>query len=112
MLGRDEALAAMLDASRKRRPVMEESGRQARLAQALGDAERAWDLARDRTRFGIRRALAPMLAVRAASTALLAAAHAVNTEAGLPLLTREVRDEVVREVFWASRRMATEARRA
>jgi hypothetical protein len=71
----------------------------------LRDAVQRWDATRTRTRFAIRRALAPMLVARAASARLLAAAHAVNAEAGDPLLPREVHAEVVREVYWAARRL-------
>jgi len=100
-----ECYDAMLHASRARRPAMDEIGRSVRLAQALHDATLNWQGVRDRTRFGIRRALAPMLVARAASARLLAAAHAVNAEAGDPLLPREVHAEVVREVYWAARRL-------
>jgi hypothetical protein len=85
-------------------------GREIRLAWALRDSVREWEMARSRTRFGIRRALGPMLAERAVSAVLLAAARATNEAAGGPLRDAEVVAEVRREVYWASRRTARDAR--
>ena len=108
---RDAALAAMRAEAARRMPALDAIGRDARMAWLLDDAVATWDLARQRTRFGIRRALGPLLAERRPSAELLAAARATNTEAGGPLRDAEVVAEVRREVYWAARRAAKEARR-
>jgi hypothetical protein len=102
----DPALAAMRRAAAERMPGMDAAGRDMRMAWLLNDAVRDWDMARDRARFGLRRALAPMLVARAPSAALVAAARAVNAAAGGPLRDVEVIGEVRREVYWAARRSA------
>jgi hypothetical protein len=105
--GRDDfaaALATLKEAAAKRYPEMAADGRDMRMAHALHDAVQRWELTRGRAKFAIRRALAPMLAERAASARLLAAARAVNAEAGAPLTDLDVLGEVRREVFWAARR--------
>jgi len=104
VMARDEALASLLAAGAERMPRMAACGRDMRLAWALDDAVAAWRMGRDRTRFALRRALAPMLAERAPSARLLAVARSINLDAGGALLEREVLDEVRREVYWAARR--------
>lgn len=106
MMARGEALAPLQAAAAARLPAMDASGRDMRLAWALDDAIAGWKRARERTRFAVRRALAPLLAERAPSARLLLVARAVNGEAGDPLTEREVLEEVRREVFWAARRAA------
>jgi hypothetical protein len=103
---RERALAALREAAAKRQPAMDASGRDMRMAWLLRDAEERWHMTRDRTRFGIRRALGPLLADRVPSPQLLAAALAVNDAAGNPLMLDEVREEVRREVYWLMRRTA------
>lgn len=106
------ALAAMRAAAAARWPDRDASGRDAGMAWLLNDAVVRWEMARDRARFAVRRALGPLLAERKASAELLAAARAVNDAAGGPLQDVEVLAEVRREVFWAARRAQREARRA
>lgn len=108
---REAALATMRAGAAERLPAMDAAGRDARMAWLLDDATMAWGMARERTRFAIRRALGPLLAGRRRSAELLAAARATNTEAGGPLRDAEVVAEVRREVYWAARRAAKEARR-
>ena len=108
---RDAALASIRTAAAARMPAMDASGRNMRMAHLLDDAVQTWDLARDRTRFAVRRALGPLLAERRPSVDLLNAGRAVNDAAGGPLRDVEVVAEVRREVFWAARRAQREARR-
>lgn len=110
LIGRGEALSAMLHGSEARGSRMDPSGRQARLAWALDDSAARWARARDVARFGIRRALGPLLATRAPSAALLTAARAVNDEGGGPLTDREVLGMVRAEIYWAARRLQREAK--
>lgn len=105
------ALAVMRAGAAKRFPEMNASGRNVSMAWLLSDSVRRWEMARDRTRFAVRRALGPLLAERRGSAELLAAARAVNREAGGPLRDAEVVAEVRREVFWAGRRAQREAKR-
>jgi hypothetical protein len=102
----DAALAAMKAAAAARFPEMDGPGRDMRVAHAMRDAVLRWQATRDRTRFAIRRALGPLLAERAPSGRLMAAARAVNEGAGWPLLEREVLAVVRNEIYWAARRAA------
>lgn len=108
LLDLEEAEAAML--ARASAAEVDMPGR-VRLGWALRDSVAAWTAGRDRTRFGIRRAVGPLLAERRPAAALLAAARGVNEAAGAPLRDAEVVAEVRREVFWAARRAAKEVRR-
>lgn len=102
---RAAALAAMRAEAARRLPDRDAIGRDVAMAWALDDAIAGWERARDRARFGVRRALAPLLAERRPSPALLAAARAVNDAAGGPLRDAEVVALVRREVFFAARRL-------
>ena len=107
----EECDAALFAAGAGKAPAMDAKGRQAMLAHALRDAAAAWELARHRTVFAIRTDLAPLLARRAPSATLLAAARQVNDAMGEGLTVAEVEAQVDREIYWALRRAAPAARR-
>lgn len=105
-LDMDGCLASMTAEAARRWPERAAGAMDTKLAWALRDAVQEWDMARGRTRFAVRRAVGPLLAERAKSAALLAAARAVNAEAGGPLRDDEVLGLVRNEIYWASRRLA------
>lgn len=73
----------------------------------INDVAAFWRRERDKAEWGIRRAIAPMIAEWADEGDMLAAAHRCNEDAGEPLLRSEVKATVRAEMAAALRRLET-----
>lgn len=103
-----ECFDALLVAAAEAAPDANPMGRRLVVAHSLRDAIASWSMARQRARWKITRDLEPLVTARRPSVDLLAAAHAVNADAGEPLTLGEVRDAVTQAIGWHLRQAQRE----
>lgn len=100
LIGLDECLPLLVEGAQNAGYRGSLSGCQTKLAWVVQDSARAWEGRAGRCRWAICKRLAPMLAQRLPSHALIAAAHAENTAWGDPLRDLDVTAVVREQAAW------------